>query len=147
MKTEVKRTMKTMSIMEKENSRRLDAMLPSGIPGRFQILTKLKDITKSIDSIEIIPVSTLPSNIIGVTPFFSTDGFWEGNFIAYGTCTDGEERLLWDDIMVKGMKHEPNIIDMDYIKSRFTYKKDVVIITSRKTDSKSVVLELYYYSI
>ena len=147
MKTDIRRTMKTMSFTEKENARRLDFMLPNSIPGRFQILTKLKDVTKSIESIELIPINSLPITIIGVTPFFSTDGFWEGNFIAYGTCTDGEERLLWDDIMVKGMKHNTSIVDMDYIKSRLAYNNDVVIITSRKAGFNSVVLELYYYRV
>ena len=142
---EIKRTMLSKSIREEENTNRLMYMVPASVPGRHQILTKLKDLTVSISAVEVIPIHALPSVISNVIPFFSTDGFYESNFIAYGTCTDGKEKLLWDDVIVDDMKHDNHTVDVSYIKDRFVYNKDVAIVTCRENKDMNI-LSIYYYT-
>ena len=140
----IKRTMLGKSIMEEENSNRLNYMIPCNIPGRHQILTKLKDLIVPISSVEVIPIHALPASIDGVIPFFATDRYSTGNFIAYGVGVDGKEKLLWDDETVVEMSHIKNSIDVEYLKKCFIYSSDVVILTCRYK-SNSSVLNIYYY--
>ena len=143
MEREVRRTMKQMSVKEKERQQNLNFMVPMDIPGRHQLMTKLKDLVVRVDNIIVKPVSKIPT-IKNVCPFFSSDGFWKGNFIAYGTDTSGKEILLWDDIVVDEMEHEETSVDTNFIKAKLSYNEKAVIIVAR--DTYGVVnLEFYYY--
>lgn len=140
----MKTTMKPISIQEMENAKKLEFMVPMNIDGRFQIMTKLKDLIVDIDEVIIKPVKTFPTIIRRIEPFFSTDGYWEGNFIAYGTGLDGNQLLLWDDIMVEDMYHYTNMIETSYIKKRFDYNKPVTLITATK-NQQGYALEFHCY--
>lgn len=140
----MKTTMKPISIQEMENAKKLEFMVPMNIDGRFQIMTKLKDLIVDIDEVIIKPVKSFPTIIRRIEPFFSTDGYWEGNFIAYGTGLDGNQLLLWDDIMVEEMYHYTNMIETTYIKKRFDYNKPVTLITATK-NQRGYALEFHCY--
>jgi hypothetical protein len=140
----VKRTMKALSIREVENAKKLDFMVPMNINGRFQILTKLKDLTVDIDEVIVKPVKFFPTIIRKVEAFFSVDGYSEGNFMAYGTGLSGKETILWDDVTVEDMTHYDGMVDTGYIKRKLDYNKPVTLITATKQrDGFALVFHCY----
>ena len=143
MEKEIRRTMKQMSLKELERKEKLDFMVPLDIPGRHQIMDKLKDLIIRVDDIIVKPVHKIPT-IKNVTSFFSPDGFCTGNFIAYGTDVNGASTLLWDDIFVDEMTHEDGVVDTGFIKNKLSYNKKAVIIVAREDNGKNN-LEFYYY--
>ena len=68
MEKEIRRTMKQMSLKELERKEKLDFMVPLDIPGRHQIMDKLKDLIIRVDDIIVKPVHKIPS-IKNVTSF------------------------------------------------------------------------------
>ena len=145
MKKEVRRTMKSMSISEVEAKQKLNLMMPLNITGRYQIMTKLRDLIVDIDDVIIKPVSHIPTLIRRTESFFSTDGYWNGNFIAYGTDLFGNEKLLWDDIMVDDMRHYETMVETLYIKKKLDYSKPVTLVVSTTNMGKHT-LNVYCYN-
>lgn len=145
MEKEIRRTMKAMSIREKENLKKLEFMIPMNIVGRHQILAKLKDLIIDIDEIVVKPVNEFPYIIRKVKPFFSTDGYCEGNFIAYGSSVkDDKDILLWDDVTIEDMPHFTTMIDTGYIKQHLRSDKPATVVVSRMKNEKHS-LELICY--
>lgn len=140
---EVRRTMKSMSVMEMDNRKKLEFMVPMDIPGRYQLMTKLKDLIIHIDSVVVKPVYNIPQSIEKSVGFFSTDGFWVGNFIAYGYNLRGEKTLLWDDFGID-IERKQNCVLTKFIKEKLSCDKDIVIVTAKETDSR-FSLEFYRY--
>lgn len=140
----MKTTMKAKSLQEMENAKKLDFMVPMNIEGRYQILTKLKDLIVDISEVIVKPVTTIPSVIRKVVPYFSPDGYWTGNFIVYGTDLKGEPVLMWDDINIIDMSHYNNMVETHYIKQRLDCKKPVTLITAIKKE-RGYALVFYCY--
>ena len=145
MEKEIKRTMKAMSIREKDNLKKLEFMMPMNIVGRHQILAKLKDLIIDIDEIIVKPVSELPFVIRKVKPFFNSDGYWNGNYIAYGTSVkDDKDILLWDDITIADMPHYETMLDTGYVKQHLRSDKPAtVVVSSLKNEKQSLILYCY----
>ena len=141
---EIKQTMKAMSIMEKENKLKLERMIPNNVFGRYQILNKLKELTVDIDEVVIKSVNRIPSIIRRVESFFSPDGFWSGNFIAYGIGVNNKELLLWDDMMVDDIIHYQSMVDTQYVKEKLSSDNPATLIVSKNNCGKHV-LEVYCY--
>ena len=141
---EVRRTMKAMSVKERENKTNLEFMVPMDIPGRHQLLTKLKDLTVIVDAVVVRPIKVIPTTINGTTGFFSTDGYWEGSFIAYGTDLMGRNTLLWDDFGIPSIKRKSNMVITDFIKERLNAENEIVIVVA-KEHHNTYSLEFYYY--
>ena len=145
MKKEIRRTMKSMSISEVESRQKLNLMVPLNITGRHQIMTKLKDLVVDIDDVIVKPVIYIPTIIRRTESFFSTDGYWKGNFIAYGTDLFGNETLLWDDIMVEDMPHYETMVETLYIKKKLDSSKPVTLVVSTVIMGKHT-LNVYCYN-
>ena len=141
---EVKRTMRSMSVLEKENKSRLDFMVPMDIAGRYQLLTKLKDLVVDIDNVIVKPIHSIPATIKNTTGFFSTDGYWVGSFVAYGKNLMGRRTLLWDDIGVPEIERQPNTVLTKFIKERLSCDNDITIVVAKKLHNKTS-LEFYCY--
>lgn len=141
---EVRRTMKAMSVKERETRTNLEFMIPMGIPGRYQLLTKLKDMTIGVNSVVVRPIKSIPSVIRNTIGFFSTDGYWEGSFIAYGTDLRGRHTVLWDDFGIPTIKREPNTVITDFIKERLSSDNEIILVTAKERQG-SCSLEFYYY--
>ena len=141
---EVRRTMKSMSVMEQENRKKLDFMIPMDIPGRYQLMTKLKDLVINVDNVVVKPIHSIPTVIRDSVGFFSTDGFWVGNFIAYGKNLKGDKTLLWDDFGIPDIDREPNAVLTKFIKERLS-STDAIVIVTAKEDNKVFSLEFYCY--
>lgn len=141
---EVKRTMKNISVKEYEFKRKLDSMLPNELPGRHQILTKLKDLVVNIDAVSINSINSIPVLIKDAISFFSTDGFWVGNFIAFGYDLKDKKTLLWDDFGVLDIVRDDNVVYTNFIKERLSSNKDIVIVTAKQHNSKTV-LNVFWY--
>ena len=139
----VRRTMKGMSVMEQENRKKLDFMIPMDIPGRYQLMTKLKDLVINVDNVVVKPIHSIPTVIRDSVGFFSTDAFWVGNFIAYGTNLKGDKTLLWDDFGIPDIDREPNTVLTKFIKERLS--SDAIVIVTAKEDNKTFSLEFYCY--
>ena len=143
-KVPVPRTMKAMSMMEVENRKKLNFMVPMDIAGRHQIMDKLKDLTIDVDHVIVKPVDRIPSVIRNIESFFSTDGYWYGNFIAYGTSTMGKQTLLWDDITIANMAHFNTMVDTQYIKERLMDSNPVTLIVSKVSNDKHYLVFYCY---
>lgn len=141
---EVRKTMPSKSLLEEENERMLDFMIPKDLPGRHQILMKLKDVTIQVEEVVVKPIVKIPSLIRGVCNFFSPDGIWNGNFIAYGTNLFGNPVLLWDDYSVEDINHYNDMVSTYFIKSRMKCDEPVVIVTALPNKDK-VTLVINYY--
>ena len=140
---EIKRTMKAMSVMEDNNRKKLDFMIPMDITGSHQLMPKLKDLVINIDSVVVKPITSVPSIINNTTGFFSTDGYWVGNFIAYGKDLMGRKTLLWDDFGVD-MERKPNAVLTKFVTERLSCNESIVIVTAKKA-SHNFSLEFYCY--
>lgn len=136
--------MKAMSMMEVENRKKLNFMVPMDIAGRHQIMDKLKDLTIDVDHVILKPVDRIPSVIRNIEPFFSTDGYWYGNFIAYGINTLGNQTLLWDDITIANMAHFNTMVDTQYIKERLMDSNPVTLIVSKVSNGKHYLVFYCY---
>lgn len=144
MEKTIRRTMKGMSMIERDNRRKMEFMVPLDITGRYQLLTKLKDINIDVGEVVVKPVTHLPSVIRKIQPFFSSDGYWNGNFVAYGTSTLDKEVLLWDDVLVEEMSHYDTMVDTQYIKERLDCNKPATLIVFKRCGEKNL-LEFYCY--
>ena len=140
----MKTTMKAMSLQEQENLKRLDFMVPMNIIGRHQILTKLKDLTIDVSEVIVKPVDTIPSIIRKVVPYFSPDGYWEGNFVAYGTDLKGYPILLWDDIHIDAIPHYTHMVETYYVKQKLDCTQPATLITAIKRNN-GYALVFYCY--
>lgn len=140
---EVRRTMKSMSVMERDNRKQLEFMVPMDIPGRYQLMTKLKDLIIHVDNVVIKPVYEIPQIISDATGFFSTDGFWVGNFIAYGYNLRGEKTLLWDDFGID-IARKTGCVLTNFIRERLSCEQDIVLVTASKHNGR-FSLEFYRY--
>lgn len=141
---EVKRTMKSISVKEYEFKQKLNSMIPEEIPGRHQILTKLKDLIVNIDSVVIDLIHEIPETYNDVIGFFSTDGVWVGNFIAFGYNLKDKKTLLWDDFGVLEIVRGDYMVYTSFIKERLVHNKDIVIVTSSICNSKTI-LNIHWY--
>ena len=142
---EVKRTMMSQSVMEAERLSTMEFMVPMEIPGRHQLLTKMKDMIGTISDVVIKPIKTIPSTIKDCAGFFCSDGYYNGNFIAYGTNLNGKETMLWDDFTIPTIEHKDGVVITKFIKERLSSNNEIVIVTAKKQEEKVFSLELYYY--